>query len=288
MGIKKEIKNFLWLVLGSLLIAVTFNSICVPNNYVTGGISGISIIFNYLFNINVSLTLLIGNLIVLFMGLIVLGFKDTYRSIIGSIVYTLCVYLTEGINLSVELSSVFLNVIVVGVLFGVGCTMVYLAGYTTGGTDILGLILNKKFGITLGKSLLIINAVILAVGTFVFGFEALVIALLIRYLESKIIDNFLIGISDSKVLFINTKEVMEVKKHIIEVIGSGISEIKITSGFKNKEGQILMCVVPTEKYMLLKNEVVKIDKDAFITVLDAYEVYGGTNRYKLPFHDLRI
>lgn len=290
MKLKKEIINFICLVVGSLLISVTFNLFCLPNNYVTGGISGIGIIFNYLFNIKASTVLIIGNIFVLILGIIILGFKDTYRSIIGSVIYTICFTLTENIAsfTTVELSSVFLNVVVVGVLFGIGCTIVYLAGYTTGGVDVLGLIFNKKLGITLGKSIFIINMIILGIGTIVFGFEMLIIALLIRFIESKIIDNFLIGISDSKVLFISTKEVEKVKKHIIEETESGVSEIKTIGGYKNKNSEILMCVVPTEKYLFLRNEILKIDKQAFITIIDAYEVLGGTNRYKLPFHDLRI
>ncbi len=289
MKIKTEIKNIVSLILGSLLIAVTINLICAPKNYITGGLSSIGIIFNYLFNVKISYVLLIGNLLVVLIGILVLGLKDTYKSIIGAAVYTLCIYLTENITnyVSIDFSSVFLDIVASGVLLGIGCTLVYLAGYTTGGADVIGLIFNKKYGIAFGKSLFIVNMIILAIGTFIFGIEMLVVALLIRFIESKIIDNFLIGISDSKVLFINTKEVDKVKQHIINDAQSGVSEFKVVSGYKNENKEVLMCVVPTEKYLLLKKEIIKLDKDAFITILDAYEVYGGTNRYKLPFHDLR-
>ena len=286
---KKELKNVLFMILGCAIIAFTFNSLCVSNNYITGGVSAVGLIFNYLFDVKVSTVLVIGNILVILLGILTLGFKDIYRSIIGSIVYTLFMYLFEFISpsIQIEFSSIFLDIVTVGCLFGVGCTLVYLANYTTGGVDILGLILHRKMGVPFGKGSFIINSIILAFGTFVFGLEALIIALIIRFIESLLIDNFLIGISDSKVLFINTKELDKVKETIIKKYESGISEIKVTSGFTNKNDKVLMCVVPTEKYLLLKNEIIKIDKDAFITILDAYEVYGGTNRYKLPFHDLR-
>ena len=217
-----------------------------------------------------------------------MGLKDTIPSIIGAVVYTLIMYLTECMNITINLSSVFLNVITVGVLFGVGCTMVYLSGCSLGGLDIIGVIFNKKFGLTLGTALFIVNGTVLIIGTFIFGIEALLISLIIRYIESKIIDTFLTGISDSKILFINTDKIEEITKYIIEEIESGVSEIKVTSGFKKQKNTILMCVVPTEKYLLLKSQIIQIDNDAFITVMDSYEVYGGTNRYKLPLHDLRI
>lgn len=285
---KKTLINGMLLILGCLLIALTFNIFCVPNKIVPGGLSGVGIIFDHLFEIKTSYVLLVGNVLLVTMGIICLGLKDTLPSIIGAVVYTLIMYLTEYLNITINLSSVFLNVITVGVLFGVGCTMVYLSGCSLGGLDIIGVIFNKKFGLTLGTSLFIVNGLVLVIGTFIFGIEALLISLIIRYIESKIIDTFLTGISDSKILFINTDKIEEITKYIIEEIESGVSEIKVTSGFKKQKNTILMCVVPTEKYLLLKSQIIQIDNDAFITVMDSYEVYGGTNRYKLPLHDLRI
>ena len=285
---KKTLINGMLLILGCLLIALTFNIFCVPNKIVPGGLSGVGIIFDHLFEIKTSYVLLVGNLLLVTTGIICLGLKDTIPSIIGAVVYTLIMYLTECMNITINLSSVFLNVITVGVLFGVGCTMVYLSGCSLGGLDIIGVIFNKKFGLTLGTSLFIVNGTVLVIGTFIFGIEALLISLIIRYIESKIIDTFLTGISDSKILFINTDKIEEITKYIIEEIESGVSEIKVTSGFKKQKNTVLMCVVPTEKYLLLKSQIIQIDNDAFITVIDSYEVYGGTNRYKLPLHDLRI
>lgn len=285
---KKTLINGMLLILGCLLIALTFNIFCVPNKIVPGGLSGVGIIFDHLFEIKTSYVLLVGNVLLVTTGIICLGLKDTLPSIIGAVVYTLIMYLTEYLNITINLSSVFLNVITVGVLFGVGCTMVYLSGCSLGGLDIIGVIFNKKFGLTLGTSLFIVNGLVLVIGTFIFGIEALLISLIIRYIESKIIDTFLTGISDSKILFINTDKIEEITKYIIEEVESGVSEIKVTSGFKKQKNTILMCVVPTEKYLLLKSQIIQIDNDAFITVIDSYEVYGGTNRYKLPLHDLRI
>ena len=89
-------------------------------------------------------------------------------------------------------------------------------------------------------------------------------------------------------MFITSSKIKEINEYIINEIKSGTSEIKITSGYKQENNMMLMCVVPTEKYIRLKQKIIEIDKKAFITILDAYEVYGGTNRYKLPLHDLRI
>lgn len=152
----------------------------------------------------------------------------------------------------------------------------------------MGVIFNKKFGLTLGTALFIVNGTVLIVGTFIFGVEMLITSLIIRFIESKIIDNFLIGISDSKIVFINTDKKEEIISYIITEIEGGISEIPVKTGYKKENSSIIMCVVPTEKYLILKEKIIEVDNDAFLTVLDSYEVYGGTNRYKLPLHDLRI
>ena len=287
---KKELLNFIIFIIGVLIISLTFNIFIVPNNYVIGGLSGISVLFNYLFKINVVYVLITGNFFLIVIGAIVLGPKDIAPHIIGSLIYTTVVYLTENINtyLNIHLTSTFLNIVAISVLMGVGYTMTYLAGYSTGGTDILGIIFKKKFGLPLGQALFLLNAIILATGTIIFGFEMLLISIIIRYLESRMIDSFLIGISDSKVLFVKSEKIEEIRKYIINEIESGASELKVTSGFSQKQGKLLMTVIPTEKYIKLKEAIIKIDKEAFVIILDAYEVYGGTNRYKLPLHDMRI
>lgn len=285
---KKLIINGILLILGCILITLTFNIFCVPNKIVPGGLSGVGIIFDHLFGIKTSYVLLIGNILLVTVGILCLGIKDTIPSIIGAIVYTGIMYLTELLDISIVLSSPFLYIITIGVLFGVGCTMVYLSGCSLGGLDIIGVILNKKFGLTLGTALFIVNGTVLVVGTFIFGVEMLITSLIIRFIESKIIDIFLTGISDSKIMFINTSKKEEVISYIITEIESGVSEIPVKSGYRKEKSSIIMCVVPTEKYLLLKEKIISIDNQAFLTVLDSYEVYGGTNRYKLPLHDLRI
>jgi len=287
---KKELINFLIFLVGILIISITFNIFVVPNNYMIGGLSGISILFNFLFNIDVIYILVLGNILLILISVFTLGVKDTTPHLVGSLIYTSVVYLTENINniLNIHITSTFLNVVIIGVLLGIGYTCAYLAGYSTGGTDILGIIFKKKFGIPLGQALFILNLIILGTSTIVLGFEMLVISLLIRFIESRMIDSFLIGISDSKVMFIKSSKAKEIKEFIINEIKSSTSELKVTTGIKKKESDLIMCVVPTEKYMKLKNKIISIDKDAFVTILDAYEVYGGTNRYKLPLHDMRL
>ncbi len=117
---KKELKNVLFMIAGCALIAFTFNAICMSHNYITGGVSAIGLILNYLFDVKVSTVLVIGNILVILLGIATLGFKNIYKSIIGSVVYTLFMYLFEYLYpyIQIEFSSIFLDVVAVEFMFG--------------------------------------------------------------------------------------------------------------------------------------------------------------------------
>ena len=119
---QKELINFLIFLIGIFIISITFNVLIVPNNYMIGGLSGLSILFNYLFKIDVVYILILGNVLLILISAFTLGIKETTPHIIGSLIYTSVVYLTENINsiLNIHITSVFLNVVAIGVLMGIG------------------------------------------------------------------------------------------------------------------------------------------------------------------------
>ena len=110
-------------------------------------------------------------------------------------------------------------------------------------------------------------------------------SLIIMVISTSIVDKMLIGISDSKTFFIHTTKEDEVKDFILKIIESGVTEFDTKGAYSRKRRKMLMCVVPTEKYTLLKNAIHEIDSDAFIVVSDCYEVLGRTKRKKLYFAD---
>ena len=113
-------------------------------------------------------------------------------------------------------------------------------------------------------------------------------SILITFMSTYLVDKILIGISASKTFFIQTNKIDEVKSFIIDVIESGVTELDSHGAFSHKKKRMLMCVVSTERYSLLKNAIKEIDPDAFIVVSDCYEVLGGTKRQLLDFEDEEI
>ena len=277
---KQSLKGAILFVVGTLTSALSFNLFCVPNNFVSGGLGGIGIILNHFFsNINVNLVILLGNLLFIIISLFTLGFKESLMSIVGATVFTVFLYVTTDIPelINFKFDNILLYVLGYGVASGFGESLVYKSGFNTGGTSILARILQKYISLPLGKIIIILC------GGAVFGYTALMYSLIIMVISTSIVDKMLIGISDSKTFFIHTTKEDEVKDFILKIIESGVTEFDTKGAYSHKRRKMLMCVVPTEKYTLLKNAIHEIDSDAFIVVSDCYEVLGGTKRKKLSF-----
>jgi len=283
------LRNF-FLILGVALLALNYNLFLVPNDFVVGGTSGIAIILKKLFSIKPENFISIANVVLIILAFIFLGKKETKRAIVGSILYPVFVFLTAPIasNLIVhfQFDSMILTVLVAGILCGVANGIVYKTGFTTGGSDILMKIVNKYGRIPEGKSVLLINLVIMIFGAIIFGANKFIYSLIILYINSVLIDRFLIGISDSKLFFIYTKKTDEVREYILNDLKTGVTIFNAKGGYSKEDNHVLMCVVPTRDYYLFKETVLEIDKNAFFVINDCYEVTGGVYNQKSIFEEL--
>lgn len=273
----ENIQKMLKLILGCLLISLSYNIFIAPNKLVSGGVSGLAIIINNVINLQNSTIILIMNSILLILSMFFLGKKKTNATILGSILFPIFVRITENINvwLKIDTSSILFSTIIGGIIFGVGAGIIYKAGFTTGGTDILNQIVSQYFKISIGNSMLIIDGAIVITSGLFFGINNMMYSIVLLYIISLISDRVILGISESKVFFIATSKEKEVKLFIIEELGHGVTIFHAEGGFKNKNQTILMTTLPTRKYYALKEGIRKIDNEAFYIITDTYEVFGG-------------
>lgn len=283
---EQSIKKSIFFVLGAFISALSFNLFFVPNNFISGGLGGIAIIINNLIPCEVNTVILLGNIIFIILSIIFLGFRNSILNTVGAITYIIFVYVTKGVmqELNFYFDDILLYVLAAGVVGGFGESLVYKSGFTTGGTSILAMIIQKYTRQPLGKILRVISMIIILLGGITLGYTAIMYALIITFISSYIVDKMLIGISDSKTFFIQTNKEEEVKDFILTIIKSGVTEFDTKGAFSHKKQKMLMCVVPTEKYSLLKSAIAEIDEHAFIVVSDCYEVYGGTKRKKMSLN----
>ena len=211
------------------------------------------------------------------MSYILLGKEKTRASILGSIVFPIFVSATEYLNvwLQIDTSNVLLSAITGGILFGLGAGLIFRAGFTTGGTDIVNQILSKYLKITLGKSMLISDGLIVLTSGYFFGIKIMMYSILLLYIISLISDKIVLGISDSKMFMIVTDRDEEVKEYILKTLKHGVTIFKGRGGYKRDNEDVLMAVLPTKDFTLLRDGIKKIDKHAFYIITDTYEVFGG-------------
>ena len=168
-----------------------------------------------------------------------------------------------------------LSAIFGGVTTGLGAGLVYKAGFTTGGTDIIEQIISKYSKVSMGRAIIMCDGMILLFGTFMFGINNFMYALIVLYLISILADRVLLGISDSKAFYIVTEKDKEVKEFILNKLSHGVTIFEARGGYEQKKQKVLFCVIPTKEYFKLKEGIREIDMNAFFVVTDAYEVHGG-------------
>ena len=274
---KIRIKELIEFIIGCFLVALAFNLFMSPNNLVAGGVSGFSLILKHFFGLNPSTIISIANVFLIILSFLVLGKEKTKATILGSILFPVFVSLTEHLStyISFKESEMILIAVFGGALQGLGAGLIFRAGYSTGGTDILNMIISKIFKISLGNSMFFTDGTIIVIGAFVFGFNHLMYSLIILYLISTITDKVVLGISDSKAFYIITSKEKEVKDFVINELKHGVTEFKARGGYNSENQTVLMSVVPTREYYKLKEGIHNIDKNAFFVAMDSYEVKGG-------------
>ena len=274
---KIRVKELIEFIIGCFLVALAFNLFMSPNNLVAGGVSGFSLILKHFFGLNPSTIISVANILLIIVSFLVLGKEKTKATILGSILFPIFVSLTEHLStyISFKESEMILIAIFGGVLQGLGAGLIFRAGYSTGGTDILNMIVSKIFKISLGNSMFFTDGTIIVIGAFVFGFNHLMYSLIILYLISTLTDKVVLGISDSKAFYIITSKEKEVKDFVINELKHGVTEFNAKGGYNSENQTVLMSVVPTREYYKLKEGIHNIDKNAFFVAMDSYEVKGG-------------
>lgn len=273
---KDRLIRYMQFIVGIFIVAVAFNVLVLPCSIVYG-IGGVGVILNKLVGIDPALVILIGDIFLLILSYILLGKEKTRGSIIGSLLYPVFVKLTEGYSSFIDLGNADMLVLVLfgAVITGFGLGLIFKSGFTTGGTDILNQIVSKYFKISLGNSMIFTDGLIAVLGLLVFGWEKLMYSMVSLYIISIMTDKVVLGISQSKAFYIITEHETSVKRFITEHLSHGVTVLHARGGYTGDNKKVIMCIIPTKEYFLLKEGIHEIDQNAFFVVTDAYEVSGG-------------
>lgn len=274
---KEKIKRYTELLIGSLLVATSFNIFCLPNNLVSGGISGFSIITEHLFRLDPSTVIITIDIILLIISYFLLGKEKTMSSVLGSLIFPLFVKLTSNIGnyIQIESNQLLLSTLFAGLIQGAGAGLIFKAGFSLGGTDVINQIISKYFKVSIGNAMYFSDGLIVLISGIVFGINKIMYAVVLLYLISYITDRVILGVSNSKAFYIITDNEQEIKSFIIKELHHSVTVFKAKGGYLKENENVLMCVLPTKEYYKFKEGILQLDKNAFFVVTDAYEVVGG-------------
>lgn len=271
-SVEKLIKEYLLLLVGSLIIALAFNLFLNPNGIASGGVSGLSTVIEYQFGIEAAYTQWALNIPLFIAGLIILGRHFGLKTAIGSVILPLFVYLTR--NFEPLTDQLLLATIYGGLGIGLGLGLVFRGKSSTGGTDLASQIIHKYTGISLGLSVLLMDGFVVFTAGIVFGLEKAMFALISLFIVSKTIDIVQLGLSYSKIAYIISNEQEKIGKKILNDLDRGATILNATGGYTGEPRRILMVVFPQRDITKLKETVKSIDPNAFIIVTNTYEVLG--------------
>ena len=271
----KKIKRYVMFFIGVYLSAFAFNVFLKPCN-LTFGLSGLSIITEKFFNIDPSLVILIGNVLLLIASFVFLGMEKTKSTVLGSILYPVLVKVTEVFPEYINLGDTETIVIALcgALISGVGTGLVFKNNFTTGGTDVLKQILSQYGKMPYSKANLYSEGLIMAAGGVFFGWQSFIYSIITLYSSGIISDRVILGISEYKTLEIITTEEKAIKDFIMETLNHGVTEIDAQGGYTNKRKKVLLCAIPTREYFVATEAIKKLDPEAFVIVIDTYEIQG--------------
>lgn len=266
-----EVKNYLFILIGSAIVAIGFNTLLLPNQIAAGGVSGISTIMQS-FGFEAAYVQWGLNIPLFIAGFYLLGGTFGVKTLVGSIFLPFMVFVTR--HIAPVTHEALLAAIFGGVVIGIGIGLVFLGNGSTGGTALAAKIINKYTGLTLGTCLAMMDGLIVLAAMTVFGIEEGLYAVIGVFISSKTIDVVQAGFSHSKMAMIITGHEDEVRQAVFDQIDRGVTKISAVGGYTDHDRPILMCVVGQSQFTKLKQVVKAIDSSAFVIVMDAKEVLG--------------
>lgn len=272
----KSIQKIIMILLGNLLYSFAIASFILPSGLITGGTTGIALFINYLTGLDISLFVLIFNIVMFIAGLIILGKTFALSTVLSSIAYPFMLSFAQWLNrLTGDLThDLILCTIFGGLLIGIGIGIVIRAGASTGGMDIPPLVLNKKFGINVSVSLYAFDFTILILQMFFSSREQILYGILLVCIYTFALEKVLImGKSKTQVEIISEKY-KEINDLIITRFDRGTTIYQANGGFTGNEAHAVLTVINKRELFAIQEAVMKLDPAAFIIISQVNEVKG--------------
>ena len=282
--VRKSLRAGFFIVTGNALLAFLVAAFVIPHDIIMGGTTGIGIVLDGILPLETALIVLILNLILLLAGLFVLGKKFFLTTVASSILYPVLLGLMQRIpGIGSMTDNELLAALFAGVLMGLALGMVMRFGSSTGGTDILNLMLHKWFHLPVAVFVYITDLIVVGGQAFFAGAEKLLYGIVVLVLETIVLDQVMLFGTDQIQVFAVSRQYGEIRRRLLSDLEAGVTMVMIETGCLGEEQKGVICVIPNRKLYAATELIQEIDPEAFITVTKIKEVRGrGFTKEKIP------
>ncbi|WP_314256528.1 YitT family protein [Granulicatella elegans] len=271
--------SILMVTIGSFIFSFTINAVVIPNQFGSGGVTGITLLLYYILGINPGTSNLVINIVLLLIGYQFLERRTMFYTIYAVILMSVFLDITRGIYQFIP-HNTLLAAIGGGVVGGAALGLVMLGNGTTAGTDIIAMMLKKYLGWNVSVSLLLLDIIVVSPLSIISDLEKVIITLIYLFTASRMINLVLEGFNSKKSFMIISKKYEEIGSQIQEKIGRGTTILDGHGFYSREERKVLFVAVNRLQVMTLQRIIHDVDPKAFIIITEVTHVIGEGFTYQ--------
>ena len=267
-------RTLFYIILGDLICSFAVVKFLVPAGLLSGGLGGIGLMIEYLSGIPTGVSVFVLNLPMMVIGAFFLNKKFMTYAFLSTFIYSFILIAMRKIPIDFKLDNNMLFAIFGGFINGVGMGVLFRHGACQGGLDIIATIFKTKLNMNIGSSLMMINAMIIGVASYIFSLERGLLTIVSMYVAYKMLDKIQMGFGDTKKIMIITSNQREVTDRILSDLNRGVTLLHGEGAYTHKAQNVIFCIVRTREVVNIKRILDEVDPAAFLIISEAYEVKG--------------
>ena len=275
--VKTILLDLAFMAAGAVVYAVSVNAFTSPNNIAPGGVTGVATMLNYLFSTPIGLVAFLINIPIILWAVVEIGYKLVAKSVAAILLSSVAIDLLAPIVPSYQ-GNMILVALFAGLCEGLGLSLTFLRGATTGGTDMLARLLGRrKPHLSMGKLMLAVDGLIVLASAFVYGsIENAMYACIVIFVSTRLIDSILYGtdVGTGKLFFVMSPKVRQMGDRIIREGDRTVTYLDSHGGYTNEPGETMLCAVRRFEVFQVQAIIREEDRDAFVIVGDAGQITG--------------
>ena len=272
---QKNLETVLGVLIGNIVLAFTVAAFMVPHGIIMGGATGIGLTISHYLPIQLSLVILVVNACLFLLGAVTLGKKFVITTIASTFLYPASLSVMQAIPGITQLTdNIMLATLYGGALLGLGVGVIVRVGSSTGGTDILALVFNKWFHISVAVLMYIVDFTVLGAQMLFSDTEQIMYGILALVIETTILNRVMLMGQSQIQLFVISEKHEEIRERMLKEQDAGVTMVHVQTGFSKEEQKAIMCIIPNRKLYATNEMIQSIDEKAFITIAQINEVKG--------------